>query len=141
MAPEAILGDRPVDARADLYSLGCAAYWALTGQLVFQASTPAQMLLHHARTLPTPPSQVSELPIPKEMEQVLMQCLEKDPANRPPSALALEAQLTRVRCRESWTEARAEAWWLANAPEVVVPNNRVSAPFSTDSSPPHEETG
>ena len=62
MAPEVILGQDPIDGRADLYSLACAAYWALTGRLVFQANTPAQMLLHHAQTRPAPPSEVSELP-------------------------------------------------------------------------------
>ena len=48
MAPELVFGESRIDGRADLYSLACSAYWALTGQLLFQASTPAQMLLHHA---------------------------------------------------------------------------------------------
>ena len=121
MAPEVIFEDRVVDGRTDLYSLACAAYWGLTGQPVFQASTPAQMLLHHAQTMPGPPSEVSELPIPGDLDLVLMQCLEKDPARRPASALALEAQLARIRCKESWTEDRARAWWMAHAPEVVEP--------------------
>ena len=56
MAPEVVFGEEPIDGRADLYSLACAAYWALTGQLLFQANTPAQMLLHHAQTPPAPPS-------------------------------------------------------------------------------------
>jgi serine/threonine-protein kinase len=121
MAPEVIFEDRVVDGRTDLYSLACAAYWALTGQPVFQANSPAQMLLHHAQTAPVPPSEVSELPIPGDLDAVLMQCLAKDPARRPSSALALESQLDRVRCREAWTEDRARAWWMAYAPEVVEP--------------------
>ncbi len=52
MSPEVILGQDPIDGRADLYSLACAAYWALTGRLVFQANTPTQMLLHHVQTRP-----------------------------------------------------------------------------------------
>ena len=98
MAPELVFGEQPIDGRTDLYSLACAAYWALTGQLVFQANTPAQMLLHHAQTQPALPSAVSELPIPGDLEALLMQCLEKDPAKRPASALELEARLARIRC-------------------------------------------
>jgi DNA-binding NtrC family response regulator len=119
MAPEVVLGEGSVDGRTDLYSLACSAYWALTGQLLFHANTPAQMLLHHAQTRPVPPSQVCELPIPRAFEAVLMQCLEKDPARRPPSALELESRLADVRSPEPWTEERARAWWTTHAPEVV----------------------
>jgi eukaryotic-like serine/threonine-protein kinase len=118
MAPEVIFGDRPVDGRADLYSLACSAYWTLTGQLVFQANSPAQMILHHAHSNPLPPSEVSEIPIPKALDALLMRCLEKDPGNRPASALELAAELGRVRVAEPWSEERARAWWTAHAPDL-----------------------
>jgi DNA-binding NtrC family response regulator len=119
MAPEVVFAEHPIDGRTDLYSLACAAYWALTGQLLFPASTPAQMLLHHAQTPPALPSEVSELPIPRDLEVALMQCLEKDPAKRPSSALELESRLARIRCADPWTDDRARAWWAAHAPDVV----------------------
>src|SRR5262245_6544512 len=108
-----------MDGRADLYSLACTAYWALTGRLVFQANTPAQMLVHHVQTQPVPRSEVSELQFPRELETVLMQCLQKDPAKRPSSALELEGMLNHVRCQEPWTEVRARTWWQTHAPEVL----------------------
>ena len=120
MAPEIVFAEDSIDGRTDLYSLACAAYWALTGQLVFQANTPAQMLLHHAQTQPALPSAVSELPVPRDLEALLMQCLEKDPAKRPSSALELEARLARIRCPDVWTQDRAREWWNAHAPDVVV---------------------
>jgi serine/threonine-protein kinase len=118
MAPELVSGDR-IDGRADLYSLACTAYWALTGQPLFQASTPGQMLLHHIQTTPRPPSEISELPVPAAFEAILMQCLEKDPARRPSSASELEAQLGRLSLRNPWTPERARAWWEAHAPAVI----------------------
>jgi eukaryotic-like serine/threonine-protein kinase len=121
MAPEVILGELPIDGRADLYSLACTAYWALTGRLLFQANTPAQMLVHHVQTQPLRPSEVSELQFPKDLEMVLMQCLQKDPAKRPASALELETMLDGIRCQEPWTEVRARAWWETHAPEVLGP--------------------
>ena len=128
MAPEMVFDERPIDGRTDLYSLACTAYWALTGELVFKASTPAQMLLHHAQTQPVSPSAVSELPVPAELEALLMQCLEKNPARRPASALALEAQLARIRCADPWTPDRARAWWEAHAPDVVATTSGTSYP-------------
>jgi len=118
MAPELVSGGG-VDGRTDLYSLGCTVYWALTGQLLFQANTPAQMLLHHVQTRPVPPSEVSELPIPRDLEAILMMCLEKDPARRPSSALELDARLARVSCEPVWTDENARAWWDAHAPDLV----------------------
>jgi serine/threonine protein kinase len=118
MAPELISGGR-VDGRADLYSLGCTAYWGLTGQLVFQASSPTQMLLDHLQQPPVPPSELSELPIPADLEAILMMCLEKDPAARPSSALALDARLARVSCKGVWTDEKARAWWELHAPDLV----------------------
>ena len=118
MAPEMTSGDREIDGRADLYSLGCVAYWALTGQLLFPAKTPEQMLLQHASTRPLPPSRVSELPIPRDLEAIIMRCLEKAPESRHPSALDLEADLAQVRFSQPWTQGRAREWWELHAPQA-----------------------
>lgn len=120
IAPEIALGNRGVDGRADLYSMACTAYWALTGHTPFQAETVARMLLHHAQTSPVPPSRMSELPIPPDFERILLTCLAKDPANRIPSALDLDAALGQVRTDTDWTPARARAWWDAHAPELLL---------------------
>ena len=86
MAPEIILGEATVDRRADVYALGCVAYYALTGQLVFEADTPMKMLLQHVQAEPIPPSQRTELPIPREIDELVLACLQKDPNKRPQSA-------------------------------------------------------
>jgi DNA-binding NtrC family response regulator len=119
MPPEIVMGEPRIDGRADLYSLACTAYWALTAHTLFEANTPAQMLLQHVQTPPLPPSKKSELPIPKQLEAILMRCLEKDPALRPSSALQLEAQLAQVICDAPWTNERAQDWWKDHAPDVV----------------------
>jgi len=119
MPPEIVMGETRIDGRADLYSLACTAYWVLTAHTLFDANTPAQMLLHHVQTPPVPPSKRSELPIPEQIETILMKCLEKDPAKRPSSALELESELARVPCNAQWTNERAQKWWEAHAPEVV----------------------
>jgi serine/threonine-protein kinase len=86
---------------------------------VFDANTAAQMLLQHVQTAPVPPSKKSELPIPRQLEAILMKCLEKDPELRPSSALHLESELANVVCEASWTNERAQEWWKVHAPDVV----------------------
>jgi serine/threonine-protein kinase len=113
MAPEMVLG-HDVDARADLYSLGCVGYWLLTGQLVFTAKTSMEMLVHHARTAPVPPSQRTELAIPPAVDALVLWCLEKEPARRPASAVELGERIAAVAHPAPWDRTQARHWWEAH---------------------------
>ena len=86
MAPEMARAESVVDARADLYALGCVAYILLTGSLVFTDPNPVAVALKHLRTPPVPPSQRTSQPVPRDLERVILMCLEKEPAARPASA-------------------------------------------------------
>ncbi|HEY7170604.1 MAG TPA: serine/threonine-protein kinase [Vicinamibacterales bacterium] len=121
MAPELVLGDRDVDRRADVYALGCVAYFLLTGQLVFDADTPMKMMLEHLNTTPVPPSARSELPIPPEIDALVLSCLEKDPSRRPQDAESLFKLACGCRICETWNHDRARGWWQTHLPELTVP--------------------
>jgi eukaryotic-like serine/threonine-protein kinase len=109
MPPERILGT-VVDERSDIYSLGCAAYWMLTGMTVFRGEATT-MLIDHAKTAPQPPSKAAGIVIPERLEQIVLACLEKEPEKRPQSALDLWQQLGEVTLETPWTLERAESWW------------------------------
>jgi serine/threonine-protein kinase len=81
MAPEIIVGDPSADRRADIYALGCVAYYLLTGELVFTAKTPMTMLVEHVQTRPVPPSARAKQHIPQEIDAIVLACLEKDPGS------------------------------------------------------------
>jgi serine/threonine-protein kinase len=121
MAPEIILGESTVDRRADVYALGCVAYYLLTGQLVFEADTPMKMLLQHVQAEPIPPSQRTELPIPRELEELIMACLQKDPNKRPQNAEVLLDMACRCHVDARWNSALAKAWWDKHLPELTGP--------------------
>ena len=111
MYPEAITASGPVDHRSDIYSLGCVAYWLLTGELVFAAETPVAMLAQHANAEPVAPSQRSELEIPAGLDDAVLACLTKRPDDRPQGARELAAMLNKVEFEKPWSAERARAWW------------------------------
>jgi hypothetical protein len=116
MAPETVLGVADTDHRVDLYALGCVGYWMLTGKLVFEGRNAVEVMFHHAHTRPPRPSTRSELPIPAPLEDLVMECLEKDPARRPASAEAVSTRLAAVSLESAWTVERAERWWAMHRP-------------------------
>ncbi len=119
MAPEVALGEQATDHRVDIYSLGCVAYWLVTGKLLFDGPSAVKVMVAHAHTPPPPPSSRTELPIPPELEALILECLEKDPAKRPASAEALQARLQAIPIATPWTRERAERWWSVHAPHIA----------------------
>jgi serine/threonine-protein kinase len=123
MAPEQAVGDA-MDGRSDLYSLGCVAYWLLTGSLVFKGRTPVETMMMHVHVQPDRPSLVANRPIPADLEAVVLACLAKEAAQRPQTADELAARLGSVGLRNQWTPSRAREWWDTHRPAAA----RVSLP-------------
>jgi eukaryotic-like serine/threonine-protein kinase len=120
MAPEIILG-ADVDQRADVYAIGCVAYYLLTGQPVFEGSTPRELFTMHLQAAPVPPSHRAELPIPRELDAIVLACLEKDPRHRPQDAAAVLDMLLRCRTSDSWDNELARVWWERHLVELSDP--------------------
>ena len=118
MAPEMLRFQAPVDARADLYALGCVGYWLMTGKRVFEAQTRADMLVMHAHQKPLLPSKRLDRPMHPGLEALVMQCLEKNPNKRPQTARELSDALGALQFERPWTDERAELWWKQNRPEA-----------------------
>ncbi|MFP5353901.1 MAG: serine/threonine-protein kinase [Gemmatimonadota bacterium] len=92
MSPEQSMGEREVDGRSDLYSLGVVGYQMLTGELPFNAASTPALLVKHISETPTPVHQLCP-GVPPDLGRAVMMMLEKDPANRFPSAAALATAL------------------------------------------------
>ncbi len=121
MSPEQALGEGELDGRTDIYSLGCVAYWLLTGTLVFKGTTAMETVILHVNREPEPPSQRAPQPVPPELEALVLSCLAKDPAQRPQTADELMARLAAVPIAGEWSAARARAWWNENRPHRPAP--------------------
>jgi len=118
LAPEAAAKNQ-FDARGDIYALGCVAYQMLTGQLVFEGETSAAMIAAHIRDQAVAPSQRSELPIPPELDAIVLACLAKNPADRPQTAEELQERLNEVPLASPWNQQRAMGWWSVHVPDLV----------------------
>jgi tRNA A-37 threonylcarbamoyl transferase component Bud32 len=120
MAPEMAIGER-VDGRADLYAIGCVAYYLLTGQQVFDGTTAMQIMSKHLQAAPVPPSARGAFTIPAALDALVLSCLAKEPEERPQSAADLARRLSAIDVAP-WTDLQAKEWWLARPATEPVPD-------------------
>jgi serine/threonine-protein kinase len=113
MAPEIATDDTRIDGRADIYALGCVAYYLLTGETVFPGESSIAVILSHARDMPLPPSMRSTFDIPPALDALILECLAKDKEERPRSAEVLSRRLAECVPASSWSTAAARLWWQA----------------------------
>jgi serine/threonine-protein kinase len=114
MSPEQAMGDRPPDARSDIYSLGALAYFMLTGSPPFDGANPLKVIFAHAHQAPVPPSQL-QTDIPADLERVILRCLEKNPDDRFQTTAELSAALGQCGSATHWSRELAADWWRAIA--------------------------
>ncbi len=123
MPPEQILGMQ-LDGRADLYALGCVAWWLLTGKEVFPREGADAKILHRHIHQPIPALAAKVRGwCPHELTAVITACLAKDPEDRPPDARHVAALLRAIVIppEHAWTAAKALAWWSAYRPPKPMP--------------------
>jgi len=129
LAPETVYGTTGVGPRADIYALGTVAYWMLAGRPPFMSDSAVELMIDHVKTVPARPSEVSELPIPPELDDVVMKCLEKDPDDRFQSIAELEDALRAVPDSAPWTRVRAAKWWELHMSDDEVVRECFCAPL------------
>src|ERR1700722_10937482 len=122
LSPEQARGDS-VDARSDVYSLGCVLYEILTGEPPFTGDSPVAVASQHVREDPIPPSKRHE-GISPDLDAVVLKALAKNPENRYQTAGEMRADLVRVHNGESpeapkvFTDAERTSLLNATGPGV-----------------------
>ncbi len=119
MAPEIALNDASIDGRADIYALGCVAYYLLTGHPVFPGESAIAVMLAHVKDAPLPPSLRSTFDVPASLDALILDCLAKDKESRPRSAAVVAKRLAECVAADSWSANAARLWWQARQPGVM----------------------
>lgn len=120
LSPESALGEA-VDQRTDIYALGCVAYWMLTGRYVFTGESSIQVVARHVNSAPIAPSRHSAFDISPALDELVLACLRKKPADRPASARELCDLLGQCEVETAWTREDARSWWETRmTPESAV---------------------
>ncbi len=125
MSPEAIKYPDQVDARSDLYSLAAVGFFLLAGRPPFEADTLADLLELHSTTPPPRLSETVKTPVSVEFEKLIVNCLAKDKASRPLSAVVLDEALAECATATQWNSTQATEWWLAHMPAAATPTPAV----------------
>ena len=120
MSPEQAAGDRQIDGRSDLYSLGVVTYQMLVGEPPFVANSTPAMLVKHISERPTPVTQ-RRSDVPTDLSRAVMMCLEKDPDNRFPSAGALVTALDTGNVPEPRIQPEAAIVPAVGGPGQIAP--------------------
>jgi serine/threonine-protein kinase len=94
MSPEQINGGE-IDARSDIYSMGITLYELVTGRRPFEGDSDFSIMAAHIQQAPTPPLELDPN-LPKDLNQIILMALEKDPGKRFQSAHAMRNALDRV---------------------------------------------
>jgi len=116
MAPETA-AEHHVDHRADQYSIGCVAYWMLTGRPPFEGTSPFDVIAQHLKVDPVPPSEVSELTINKAFDEIVLKCLAKSADDRFQDMDEMARALESLQFESPWNGERAREWWNMHMPE------------------------
>jgi eukaryotic-like serine/threonine-protein kinase len=94
LSPEQAQG-KPVDARSDIYAVGCVLFEMLTAHPPFEGESPVAIAYKHVRETPTPPSRFNG-DVPKQLDAIVLKCLAKNPDNRYQTTRELAEDLQRL---------------------------------------------
>lgn len=106
MSPEQCRADDTTPA-SDLYSFGVMLYQSMTGQVPFNSNSYGELVAAHLSETPPAPSGI--VPMPAALEALILQCLQKEPADRPASAREVKERLIAILDEELLAPARREA--------------------------------
>lgn len=116
MSPEQAVGLK-LDARSDIYSLGCVGYYLLTGRPPFEGDSAWRVMVAHAKEPVIPPSKWNPS-VDKDLEAVILRCLAKGPNERYGSPRELAEALAACRDAGRWDYEKAGEWWRERALEI-----------------------
>jgi serine/threonine-protein kinase len=119
IAPELALGNVEPDRRADLYALGCVAFWLLAGRPVFEATSAMGMVVAHVEHAPPSLGEHVDGPLPDGLAALVESCLAKNPDDRVADAADLDEMLAEIATQAPWSQRDAVEAWESSTPSTA----------------------
>jgi tRNA A-37 threonylcarbamoyl transferase component Bud32 len=119
MAPERYRDPNTIDPRSDLYSVGCIAYFLLSGRPPFIECDPESLFALVLTEQPIGIDVHRDGPIPPEIDQLVKRCMAKHPDDRFGTVDALARELDVLIATFPWTVEEARAWWRVHGAELT----------------------
>jgi len=119
LAPEGVTNPSAVDTRLDIYAVGCVAYFLLSGEMPFVGATAIEIYARQRRGPPPPLSGRPGLSVPRDLEELIFECLAFSPEKRPAAVRDVARRLSASAEVRPWTEAMALSWWQERGPAVL----------------------
>lgn len=128
MPPESIQAGA-ADGRSDIYALGAVAYYLLAGADVFEGNSVINLCIQHLHQAPES-LRARGIDVPAALDELILQCLAKNPADRPQSAAELRSKLEACNVAR-WTEEDAKIWWREHQAELASEQRTSEQPAQT----------
>lgn len=108
--PEMVTSPNNMDPCSDIYSLGCTAFYLVTGEVPFKGESEWAVMMAHT-TAPPPRASAIRPELPAWIDDLLVEMMAKKPEDRPPSAETLIERIDAIPCDQLWSDKDAMAWW------------------------------
>jgi hypothetical protein len=117
IAPERLRDPSSANPRTDIYSLGAVGFFLLTGREVFLGDSVADLLFQVMNAEPPRPSTLQGS-VPAQLDQLVVDCLAKDPQRRPGNVSEILQVLRGIEDLDPWGQAEAQRWWSDHMPNA-----------------------
>jgi RIO-like serine/threonine protein kinase len=110
IAPERVRNPERVDPSSDVYAVGAVAFYLLTGHQLIEGASPEEILLKTIEGAQARPSSLATSAIPRALDELVFECLARDPDERPEDMDAILEVLADLAHASSWSEDQARDW-------------------------------